>query len=108
MADPAPTPGHIYQYVIVPDATDAEPKFVKANTLDEMLKLLYNDLVDARCGKVFATIDGEPCKLSIPCQVFVLQLPDGSTRNMMMWEGSTASPSVFPENNVFRTLTDMG
>ena len=76
-----PTPPSLTgcHFIVVPDNSEAAPERYTVNDLAELQSRLYGVLDRMECGWCWVFVNGEPCKLHLPRQVFVLELPDGTS-----------------------------
>lgn len=75
-APKAPTTG--YHFVVVPNGSNFAPESFIVDTLEELQRTLYDALERTEQGWCWVSAGGQPCKLHMPRQVFILELPDGS------------------------------
>lgn len=62
---------------MVPDNSAATPEHYSVTHIEEMQTRLYEVLDRHERGWCWVFVNGKPCKLHMPRQVFVLELPDG-------------------------------
>jgi hypothetical protein len=88
----------IKPYVVVVPRQGGTPTRKEYGSVEEMLADVFKQLVEAKEGWCYPFIDGLPCQISDPVQVFKLKAPDGKEYVI----GN--QPSAFNTENFFRVL----
>lgn len=65
-------------FIVVPDNSESNPERHTVQDILELQKSLYEALDRVEQGWCWVFVGGEPCKLHMPRQVFVLELPSGA------------------------------
>jgi len=76
-APPAPPSQEGCHFIVVPDSSAGTPEHYTVGSIEAMQKRLYEVLDRVEKGWCWVFVDGKPCKLHMPRQVFILELPDG-------------------------------
>jgi hypothetical protein len=71
----APSKG--FHFIVVPDNSETKPEHYTVKTLEELQKSLYEVLDRVERGWCWIFADGALCKLHMPRQVFMLDMPCG-------------------------------
>lgn len=66
-------------FIVVPDSSESAPERYTVKGMPELQARLYEVLDRVERGWCWVFVNGEPCKLHMPHQVFVLELPDGKS-----------------------------
>lgn len=89
-----------FHFLIVPDSgEDQVPKWETSSDAASLLSRLHEALMEYEAGWVYLIIDGKRALLSMPKQVFDLQMPDGSIVKV-----ESKAKATFPQDGRFVTL----
>ena len=75
-----------YHFCLV-DSEGGAPSWISSDDLEGLCKSAYERLSASKEGWAYFIIDGKRCLVSQPRQVFLVQLPDGSTKTLSSAEG---------------------
>jgi hypothetical protein len=74
---PLVAPSKGFHFIVVPDNSETKPEHYTVKTLEELQKSLYEVLDRVERGWCWIFADGALCKLHMPRQVFMLDMPCG-------------------------------